>query len=298
MRRNSAFTLIELLVVVAVIGLLVGLLLPALGKARQSARKTACLSNQRQIAYGCNAYAIDTERGVYLPTIFDFEDNISWIFPDYIDNHEVALCPSTANTIRPNLMLSDSGAFAQFPEVYGRDFIYDLFWPARDRDDTEGGHSYETLAWFDEGKYPDGTIISGRHRGTVGSQLGWSSRPGQSAQFLNELTVNEIKSNNMRGSPSRTMIVMDNDNDENILYPTLGRDDGTNNWPDEWQNHGTAGANFCFLDGSARWVDRQDMVQTYIESRNVPPENYQEVSPWRERPYTYRGVTLREFYLP
>ncbi|MBK7405954.1 MAG: prepilin-type N-terminal cleavage/methylation domain-containing protein [Phycisphaerales bacterium] len=44
-----AFTLIELLVVIAIIAILIAILLPALGKARQTARTTACGSNLRQI---------------------------------------------------------------------------------------------------------------------------------------------------------------------------------------------------------------------------------------------------------
>jgi len=58
MRRN-AFTLVELLVVIGVTALLVGLLMPALQSARESARRTQCASNLRQIATGIIAYAQD-----------------------------------------------------------------------------------------------------------------------------------------------------------------------------------------------------------------------------------------------
>jgi len=64
-RHEGFFTLIELLVVIAIIAILAAMLLPSLSQARNVARKSACINNQKQLGICFSEYTLDNSD--YLP---------------------------------------------------------------------------------------------------------------------------------------------------------------------------------------------------------------------------------------
>lgn len=73
--RRNGFTLVELLVVIGIISVLIAVLLPTLGRARESGRRMACLSNLRQISLAVLMYEQQWKRlpGPSLPAILSYE---------------------------------------------------------------------------------------------------------------------------------------------------------------------------------------------------------------------------------
>ena len=108
MRRKKGFTLIELLVVVAVIAVLIAILLPALNRARLTARQVTCASNLRQLGLSWSVYWNDHNE--YVPLMsnwyewggYDFGGWGWWTSPDparrpmysYVTDVELYKCPA------------------------------------------------------------------------------------------------------------------------------------------------------------------------------------------------------------
>lgn len=98
-RIRAAFTLIELLVVIAIIAILAAILFPVFARAREQARKTACLSNLKQLGTGVLMYIQDFDETVprnAQGTCGDPATAFGWadlIFP-YVKNVQAFDCPS------------------------------------------------------------------------------------------------------------------------------------------------------------------------------------------------------------
>ena len=109
MRPHRGFTLIELLVVIAIIAILAAILFPFFAQARESARQTTCLSNEKQIGIAVHMYLADYDSmypsqqvdGVYVnlpggPIIYKNtqQNYMDELYP-YIKNASVFLCPDS-----------------------------------------------------------------------------------------------------------------------------------------------------------------------------------------------------------
>jgi len=113
--RRRGFTLIELLVVIAIIAILAAILFPVFAKAREAARKTACINNLKQIGIAVMAYTQDYDE-TYPYDSFGIGGNTAALanpgpaldvnhwpgrVQPYIKNTKIFQCPSSAPTATP-----------------------------------------------------------------------------------------------------------------------------------------------------------------------------------------------------
>ncbi len=112
---RSGFTLIELLVVIAIIAILAAILFPVFARARESARRTVCISNVKQIGLGWMMYVQDYDE-TFPPS--NSPANSQWgPSTTYTNKYPCKPC-------RPHLKTNDSITYD--PTIYAQPYIKSL----------------------------------------------------------------------------------------------------------------------------------------------------------------------------
>ena len=260
-RARTGFTLIELLVVIAIIGILASLLLPALARSKEKAKRIGCLNNEKEMATGSQMYADDDTQRAFNGVANFKEDDSNWLYPAYISNLKIFICPSTLNSISdttqptpavyPTNPSEDWTGIPYSERLHGNSQIFpDLQQIAPDgRVGTFGGTSYEMAGWL------NGAWALGLNniRKTQNSIQGYTYQLDNSSSFPQFNFLGQV------GGPSDFWVLYDADDP--------GLSDATrpnNDYPDSGDNHGTAGGNIAFCDAHAAWVPQQNYLASWF----------------------------------
>lgn len=246
MSKKRAFTLIELLVVISIIALLVSILLPALAKARETAKVALCASQLRQSNVALLMYSQDFEGNFSIAdwgqgTSFRSDAGTSQPVRTYLGQGQPSTGAAAAGALKVFICPTQGGVAEGFVN-YASNII---------------GTTYR--------------IAAAHGNGTSSSW--WYGWPGQARRWPESAYPGgdygtPIPNINMAGQEA------DVDSDQLVMADGWG-DSGTYNafgakWfkaasdgTDTLANNHQTGANAVFLDGHGEWRDENEMIRGY-----------------------------------
>lgn len=119
---KKAFTLIELLVVIAIIAILAAILFPVFAQAKEAAKKTSCLSNDKQMATALMMYANDNDDTLCQTSwesdaAHPYQVHWSFLMQPYIKSYDMFRCASDTAPVKPKVPCATDGDLGKMPMV-------------------------------------------------------------------------------------------------------------------------------------------------------------------------------------
>ena len=249
--------------VIGIIALLISVLLPALNKARQSAKTAACLSNLRQIGFAINMYANANQ--TYLP--INLNDNTTWavLINRYMggraDNWDPSKNPPSQAFRCPSAVMPDNPAAAGTGRVHYTS--NPLLIPEINRDyDPSGGTFYLTKSYKLSKIKPYPTDVALVFDGT---QMNTNARGGSAHSSAHRIDSSWLFGNTWYRKPSDT-------NAENPIALRTNIDDwgnpnALNAWADiRYRENADKAANLLFADGHAETIRRGGVKKKHLKA--------------------------------